>query len=68
MLRKTGRDEGEAVKLVALTVARLADTTKFLIGYRTVGGARVARNELRRRGTRKYYISDLPTLATKMMR
>ena len=65
---KTGGDEGEAVKLVALTVARLADATKFLIGYRTVGGARVARNELRCRGTRKYCISDLPTLATKMMR
>ena len=67
-MRKTGGDEGEAVKLVALTVARLADATKFLIGYRTVGGARVVRNELRRRGTRKYCISDLPTLATKMMR
>ena len=66
-MRKTGGDEGEAVKLVALTVARLADATKFLIGYRTVGGTRVARDELRRRGTRKYYISDLPTLATKMM-
>ena len=31
------------------------------------GGACVAQNELRRRGTRKYCISDLPTLATKMM-
>ena len=31
------------------------------------GGACVARNELRHRGTRKYCISDLPTLATKMM-
>ena len=68
MLRKTGGDKGEAVKLVALTVARLANAMKFLIGYRTVGGARVAQNELRRRGTRKYCISDLPTLATKMMR
>ena len=67
-MRKTGGDKGEAVKLVALTVARLAEVTKFLIGYRTVGGTRVARNKLRRRGTRKYCISDLPTLATKMMR
>ena len=66
-MRKTGGDEGEAVKLVVLTVARLADAMTFYIGYRTVGGARVARNELRRRGTRKYCISDLPTLATKMM-
>ena len=66
-MRKTGGDEGEAVKLVALTVARLTDAMKFLIGYRTVGGTRVARNELRHRGTRKYCISDLPTLATKMM-
>ena len=44
-MRKTGGDEGEAVKLVALTVARLADATKFLIGYRTVGGARVVQEK-----------------------
>ena len=29
MLRRTGGDEGEAVRLVALTVTRLADTMKF---------------------------------------
>ena len=37
------------------------------IGYGTVGGAHIAWNELRHRGTRKYCISNLPTLATKMM-
>ena len=50
---------------MALTVAR--STQKFEFEFGNEGGARAAQNAEMKRDRKIQYISDLPTLATKMM-